>query len=119
RLLEAVHAEPANVKHWDGMLQNARSKLFAMYVTRSLAEVATSPSGEVQTVVIAVCPGGCKSEIARELRASGVGYAIGLKLVDLLLNKPTEEGARVYVSASAVGKNGHGGWYKTTALTRL
>ncbi|KAK4551916.1 hypothetical protein LTR86_010817 [Recurvomyces mirabilis] len=117
RLLEAVNAKPSNIKHWDGMLQNARSKLFAMYVTRSLAEVATSPSGEVQTVVTSVCPGACKSELAREFKASGVGYAIGLKLFDLLLNKPTEEGARVYIAASVVGKEGHGGWYKTTALT--
>jgi hypothetical protein len=35
-----------------------------------------------------------------------------------LFNKTTEEGARVYVSAAALGYDGHGGWYKTTALTK-
>ncbi|KAK0957012.1 hypothetical protein LTR91_022076 [Friedmanniomyces endolithicus] len=53
-LLEAVNAKPANIRDWDGMLQNARSKLFAMYVTRSLAKAATSPVGKIQTVVILI-----------------------------------------------------------------
>ncbi|GAM86972.1 hypothetical protein ANO11243_049930 [Dothideomycetidae sp. 11243] len=116
-LLESVNSRPARAKDWDGMLQNARSKLFAMYVARSLAKAATSPTGEVHTVVTTVCPGACKSDLVREFKSAGIGYTIALKIFDLLFNKPTEQGARSYVAASTLGRKGHGNWYKTVAVT--
>ena len=115
-LLEAVSAEPVTGKRWDGMLQNARTKLFGMYITRALAQLSTKPSGEVQVIVTSVCPGACKSELVRDFKSAGFGYAFALKIFDLLFNKPTEEGARAYVAAASLGEEAQGRWYKTTAL---
>ena len=116
-LLAAVNAKPADGKTWDGMLQNARSKLFAMYITQALAEQAAKQEGKPDIIVTSVCPGACRSDLTRSFRKAGMGYAIGLRLFDLLFNKTTEQGARVYVNAASVGHEGHGGWWKTTALT--
>jgi NAD(P)-dependent dehydrogenase (short-subunit alcohol dehydrogenase family) len=117
-ILQAANARPTDVKTWDGLHQNAKSKLFAMYVTQSIAALVTRPNGEIDVIVSSTCPGACRSDLTRHLKESGVATAIGLKIFDLLFNKTTEEGARVYVSAAALGYDGHGGWYKTTALTK-
>lgn len=117
-MLEAVNAKPSDGAAWDGMLQNARSKLFAMYITQALVARATLSSGETQVIVTSICPGACKSELTRDFKAAGIGYTVALKIFDLLFNKTTEEGARAYVSAVSLGNEAHGGWYKTTALTK-
>ncbi|KAK3170021.1 hypothetical protein OEA41_009406 [Lepraria neglecta] len=117
-ILKAVNAKPADGKSWDGMLQNGRSKLFAMYVIQGLAELANAPAGESQVIATSVCPGACKSELVRDFKSAGLGYLIALKIFDVLFNKTAEEGARVYVSAAALGSEAHGCWYKTTAITK-
>ena len=116
-LLAAVNARPEDGKTWDGMLQNARSKLFAMYITQALADLATNGRGVPDAIVTSVCPGACRSDLTRSFKDAGVAYAVGLKLFDLLFNKTTEQGARVYVNAASVGREGHGAWWKTTVLT--
>ncbi|KAK3045606.1 hypothetical protein LTR09_012826 [Extremus antarcticus] len=116
-LLAAINARPENGKAWDGMLQNARSKLFAMYITQALADLAAKKGGVPDTIVTSVCPGACKSDLTRSFKDAGIGYTVGLKLFDLLFNKTTEQGARVYVNTASVGQEGHGAWWKTTALT--
>ena len=116
-LLEAVNAKPPAGQSWDGMLQNARTKLFDMYITQALADLSTKPNGENQVIVTSLCPGACKSELARDFKSAGIAYAIALKLFDILFNKSTEEGARAYVSAASLGGEAQGRWYKTTALT--
>ena len=116
-LLAAVNARPDDGKTWDGMLQNARSKLFAMYITQALADLAAKRRGAPDAIVTSVCPGACKSELTRSFKNAGMAYAVGLKLFDLLFNKTTEQGARVYLNAASVGHEGHGAWWKTTELT--
>lgn len=118
-ILQSVNAPPADIKTWNGLHQNAKSKLFAMYVMRSIAALATSPNGEIDVVVSATCPGACRSDLTRNFKGAGFSTAVGLKIFNLLFNKTTEEGARVYVSAAAQGREAHGSWYKTTSLTRL
>ncbi len=73
------------------MVQNARSKLFAMYMSKSLAEAATSPAGRIRAVVTSACPGACKSDLAREFKAAGLGYAIGLRLLTFCSTSPPSE----------------------------
>lgn len=117
-ILQAVNAWPTDMKTWNGLHQNAKSKLFAMYVMQSIATLVTRPNGEINVIVSSTCPGACRSDLTCHFNGSGVATAIGLKIFDLLFNKTTEEGARVYASAAALGYDGHGGWYKTTALTK-
>ena len=116
-LLAAVNAEPTAGQSWDGMLQNARTKLFDMYITRALAGLSVKPNGENQVIVTSLCPGACRSELVRDFKSAGFAYAFALKIFDILFNKSTEEGARAYVSAASLGNEAQGHWYKSTALT--
>ena len=116
-LLRAVNAKPSDGTKWDPLLQNARSKLFAMYVSESLAALANSASGELQVIVTPVCPGACKSDLMRDLLGKTYSQTIALWLFNFLFNKPTEQGGWSYVRAAALPKEAHGQWYKTTALT--
>lgn len=115
-VLQALNAQPADNASWDGLHQLAKSKLLAMYVARSVAALATRPSGEIDVIVSTVCPGACKSELARDFQ---VGYiaAAAVRVYGAIFSKSPEEGARVYVSVAALGPESHGGWYKITALT--
>ncbi|KFY71310.1 hypothetical protein V499_08474 [Pseudogymnoascus sp. VKM F-103] len=115
-ILQALNARPADKTTWNGLDQMAKSKLLAMYVARSLAALATQPSGEIDVIVSTVCPGACKSELAREF-ATGFVASAGVRVYGAIFSKSSEEGARVYVSAAALGPECHGGWYKITALT--
>ena len=116
-ILQAVNARPPKGKAWDPLLQNARSKLFAMYISRSLAALAMERNSKPQVVVTSVCPGACKSDLTRDLMGKSFVQASALRVFDLLFNKPTEQGGWSYVRAAALSTEAHGKWYKTTALT--
>lgn len=114
-ILQALNARPADNATFSGLHQLAKSKLLAMYVARSVAALATQPSGEIDVVVSTVCPGACKSELARDFQVGFVAAA-GVGVYGAIFSKSAEEGARVYVSAAALGPECQGGYYKTTAL---
>ena len=116
-LLQALNAGPKAGQAWDGMLQNARTKLLGMYIAKGLADLCTSSTGENDVIVTSICPGACKSELVRDFKSAGLGFAMALKVFDVLFNKSTEEGGRAYVSAASLGEEAQGSWYKTTALT--
>jgi len=117
-LLRAVSAKPSDGNKWNPLLQNARSKLFAMYISESLATLATGHGGEPQVIITSVCPGACKSDLTRDLFGKSFFQTLSLRIFDLLFNKPTEQGAWSYIRATALPIEGHGKWYKTTALTQ-
>ena len=115
-ILLAVNAAPKGTEKFDWALQGSRTKLFTQYIANELADLTRKSSGEVETIVTSVCPGATKSDLMRDMRA--FPSSIFTKIFDILFNKTTEEGARVYIAASVLGAEGHGGWYKTTALTK-
>ncbi len=117
-ILHAVNARPSDGNKWNPLQQNARSKLFAMYVSESLAALATGRNGEPQVIVTSVCPGACKSDLTRDLIGKSYLQTFALRIFGLLFNKPTEQGGWSYVRAAALSTEGHGKWYKTTALTQ-
>ena len=118
-ILQSVNAQPRDGKTWDPLLQNARSKLFAMYISEALASLATPRNSDPpQTIVTSVCPGACKSDLARDLLGKSFLQTFALRVFDLLFNKPTEQGGWSYVRAASLPAEAHGKWYKTTALTR-
>ena len=116
-ILQAVNARPSKGKAWDPLLQNARSKLFAMYISGSLAALVAEHNGKPQVVVTSVCPGACKSDLTRDLMGKSFVQTSALRVFDLLFNKPTEQGGWSYVRAAALPTEAHGKWFKTTALT--
>lgn len=97
---------------WDPLLQNAKTKLFAMYVASGLSSIA---NGSV--VVTPLCPGACKSDLMRHQLDKGFGQSIGLRIFDFLFNKPTEMGGWSCVWASTLNPSANGKWYKTDAVT--
>lgn len=114
-LLLAVNAAPKGNEKFNWTLQGPRTKLFTHYVANELANLMRKSSGEIESVVVSVCPGATKSDLMRDL--GGFPFNIVMKIFDILFNKTTEEGARVYIAASVLGPEAHGAWYKTTALT--
>ena len=117
-LLKAANAAPDEGRKWDATAQYGLSKLFTTYVANQLAVQATKPSGEIDVVIVSVCPGACKSELSRDLKASGLGWTLAANIFEALFNKRAEEGARAYVWAALLGQEAQGAWYKTRAVTK-
>ena len=117
-ILQAVNTRPRSAPQWDPFLQNARSKLFAMYISESLATLSLGPNGEPQAIVTSVCPGACKSDLTRDLVGKSFLQTFAIRGFNLVFNKPTEQGGWSYVYAATLSSNGHGKWYKTRILTQ-
>lgn len=93
------------------------SKLFVMYVMQTLADFA-KPSGATSTepkvLVLAVCPGVCKSDLARGLS----GFVMGLikVIAAALVLRTTEQGARTFVSGVTLGGEAHRRFWQNDQL---
>lgn len=116
-ILRAANAKPSDRNRWNPLLQNAQSKLFAVYVAESLAARATGVRGKLEVIVNSVCPGACTSDLTRDLLGKSFLQTFSLRILDTLFNKPTDQGGWSYVRAAALPSEGHGRWYKTSALT--
>ena len=112
-ILNSLNTKPAN-KKWDPLSHSATTKLLTQYVANSIADITGKPGGQ-DIIVTSVCPGATKSDLMRDM--GDFPTNIALKIFDLLFNKTTEQGARVYVNAANLGAEAHGKWYKTTKLT--
>ena len=84
--------------------QYQASKLFVMVITQSLASVVNPTSNGVS--VLAVCPGFCQSELSRGHQ--GIATSILRGLLNMLVLRTTEQGARTLVSGAALGPESHG-----------
>jgi NAD(P)-dependent dehydrogenase (short-subunit alcohol dehydrogenase family) len=85
------------------------SKLLEMWVMRQIA--VTTSAREV--IVVACCPGICKSNLGRD-------FGLVLRTLDAVLKWPftrsAEEGCRTIVSATALGEESHGGFWTNDEL---
>ncbi len=99
-----------NPENFNGHRQYSRSKLLLMYVTKELAALATAPAGEVQVIVTSCCPGFCTSELGRQFDSSF--EKVGMWLVHSLLARTTEAGSRTLVSATVLGPEAQGTYWK-------
>jgi NAD(P)-dependent dehydrogenase (short-subunit alcohol dehydrogenase family) len=93
------------------------SKLFAMYVMRTLALFAkssTSPDGQPDVVVTSVCPGGAASDLSRGY--SGFAANIFKALFFALFLRMTEQGARSLVSGVTLSDEAHGKFWQNDIL---
>ncbi|KAI9879417.1 MAG: hypothetical protein M1830_008548 [Pleopsidium flavum] len=95
---------------FNGQRQYGISKLFVMYITKELASLASSPNGEIQVIVTSLCPGFCASDLGRQYNSWA--ETIGMWLVHSIFARTTEEGSRTLVSATTLGPEGHGKWWK-------
>lgn len=102
--LLATYNDPANFQPGQ---QYGSSKLLVMYVMQTLASFAR-PSSDV--IVTSVCPGACKSDLARGYNGY-VSQLLKFLLFSLFL-RTTEQGARTLVSGATLGKEGHAGFWQ-------
>lgn len=89
--------------------QHFASKLFMMWITRELASRTLDANGEPTVIINDACPGGCRSDVARDF--DGTLWAIAKTIGSVLLLRPAENGARVLVGASTLGEDSHGRWW--------
>ncbi|KAF1991457.1 NAD(P)-binding protein [Aulographum hederae CBS 113979] len=92
-----------------GMKQYGFSKLMLMYAMKSLSQLALSANGEPAVIVLGICPGLCKSDLAREYE--GLLWSVVKAIIYGVFAKTTEVGARSYVKGLLVGEEGHGGFF--------
>jgi NAD(P)-dependent dehydrogenase (short-subunit alcohol dehydrogenase family) len=89
--------------------QHVASKLFMMWITRELACRCFDANGHEPTVIVNdACPGPCRSDVTREFDTTL--WTIAKGIASFLLFRPAENGARVLVGASTLGKDSHGRW---------
>ncbi|KAF3384246.1 Short chain dehydrogenase yanD, partial [Penicillium rolfsii] len=77
------------------------SKLLLFYVMDGLVETSSSSSVIINTV----CPGACRTDLGRNFSD---WLRIPLSIVQSVLARSAEEGARTYVSAVTLGPESHG-----------
>lgn len=107
--------EVYNVKNRTGLFQYSMSKLFLQYALASMVKRLAASHGDAPPVfIISVCPGPCRSEIARD-STQWYMRAARVVLTPILL-KPAEAGARLYISAIALGEKGHGRFWQQDRL---
>ena len=91
--------------------QYSVSKLFVMYIQTALVQLASNKeTGKPDFFVPVVCPGPCKSDLARDV---GQWYIrIVLWLFATLIQRDTEVGARTYISGVEQGEKTHGRFWR-------
>lgn len=103
-----AYDDPANYN--PGQQYNV-SKVFVNAIqTALLPLVANAATGEPDVYVPVVCPGACKSELARDAKAWY--FKILIAVMAALIQRTTEEGARTYVSGVEHGREAHGRLWK-------
>ena len=84
-------------------------KLLGMAAMQGIARAAAKGPGGASIVVNACCPSLCKTDIPREL-------GMIKRAIKVLLARPTEEGARTLVSATALGPESSGKFWSNDIL---
>ena len=89
--------------------QHVASKLFMMWITRELACRCFDANDKLTVIVNDVCPGACRSDVARDFDSTL--FTIAKSTGSFLLFRPAENGARVVVGASTLGEDSQGRWW--------
>lgn len=102
-------------KNFSGAMQYSISKLFDVYIQKTMAQLAMSKdTGKPDFYVTAVCPGATTSDLARE--ANSWWMKILLKIFNVVAQRKTEEGARTYISGVTQGEKAHGRFWKDDTI---
>ena len=86
------------------------SKLFLMYGLVGLVEQeGLGKSGRPNVFITSICPGGTQSNIMKSYPWYTQPF---FWLINHLVNKTTEQGARTYISGTQTGQKGHGRFWR-------
>jgi NAD(P)-dependent dehydrogenase (short-subunit alcohol dehydrogenase family) len=97
-LLESFNHE----EDFSASRQYQMSKLFVQYAMKRIAKLAAD-----DVIVTSVCPGPCKSELARAYKSNSI-FAILIDAMFFLFFRTTEQGSRTLVSGTVQGEKVHG-----------
>lgn len=89
--------------------QHMASKTFMMWTLRELAARTVDVHKEPAVIMNDVCPGACRSDVARDFNSTF--FTIAKSIANFLLFRPAENGARALVGASLLGEDTNGQWY--------
>ncbi|KAB2571055.1 Short chain dehydrogenase sol3 [Lasiodiplodia theobromae] len=88
------------------------SKLLEVFVVRELAALTGNSNNNnnnpYPVVISAPNPGFCTSELRREAYEGSFAIRRGMRLIEAMLERTTEEGARNFVHCAAAGTDYHG-----------
>lgn len=87
------------------------SKLCVIYVMQMLASLAKSEhNSKGHVLVLAVCPGACKSDLARG--STGLTIKTVKAIANATFMRTAEEGSRTFVSGTTLGDEAHGRFWQ-------
>lgn len=86
------------------------SKMLVEFAVLQLAALAISPEGKIDVVVTSVCPGACKSNLARGY--TSIAFRVALFILQNIFLRSTETGARTLVSGTTLGEKSHGKFWQ-------
>jgi NAD(P)-dependent dehydrogenase (short-subunit alcohol dehydrogenase family) len=90
-------------------------KLLTQYIMHGLVEdYAKSDGGEIDVAVNVACPGLCTTDLGRDFPWY---VALPTKLMQMYCARSAEEGSRSLVSATLLGKAGHGKFWTNDVFT--
>ncbi|QDS73999.1 hypothetical protein FKW77_008707 [Venturia effusa] len=85
--------------NFNGRAQYARSKFFLQCAIKQIARIAALPTNSL-VIIISVSPGVCSSELGRAFAPTGGIAALLFSVVQALLFRTSEQGARSLVSGA-------------------
>lgn len=107
----------STAKQFNANVQYPLSKLLVMYVVQTLALFAqVGKSSQQPVLVLAVCPGACKSDLAKD--STGLGMKLVKIIANALFMRTAEEGSRTLVSGTTLGDEAQGRFWQHDKLQR-
>jgi NAD(P)-dependent dehydrogenase (short-subunit alcohol dehydrogenase family) len=94
--------------------QYQTSKLFVMYAMQALASLARGLGGKLEVLVLAVCPGGAKSNLSRGYE--GMVAGVFKWVFGSLFLRTTEQGSRTLVSGLLLSEEAHRGFWQSDVI---
>lgn len=92
------------------------SKLAMMWITRELANRCLGADGSPLVIINDTCPGSCSTEAMRDF--NNPIESLLKPIVQFVLFRTAEQGARTLVGATALGEESHGRWWVSDSFAK-
>lgn len=95
---------------FEGRTQYRCSKLLVEYVAKSIANHTRGRNGQIEVIVNSACPGFCRSQLPRDY--TSFLERLLKPVVYGIFGRSEEQGSRTLVSATLLGEESHGKWWR-------
>ncbi|KAK2743806.1 hypothetical protein FQN57_004743 [Myotisia sp. PD_48] len=86
------------------------SKVLVEYAAKGIADSTRQEDGTIEVIVNSACPGFCRSGLGREFNAFYQRWFMAV--FELFFSRKTEQGSRTLVTATLLGEESHGKWWR-------